>query len=143
MPTQRPSKGARKIPHGAKETAAPATDQAHKGGQNICVPTEVRTKTTCEVTKNERVDLRGDVETCRREGLCVTGDESKGAGSEAEPRNRGKPQGRQKKEGGDRGRGGGDTTWGGPAEPEGCLETSKGVVQGCGQPCAAARSSYA
>ena len=93
--------------------------------------------------KNKRVDLRGDVDTRRQEGLCATGDESEGEDLEAEPRNLGKPQGRQKKEGGDRGRGGGDATWGGPAEPKGGLETSKGVVQGCGQPCAAARLSYA
>ena len=104
---------------------------------------EGRTKATREGTKSERVDLRGNVETRRQEGLRATGDESADEDSEAEPINRGKPQGRQKKEGGYRRRGGGDATWGGHAEPKGGLETSKGVVQGCSQPCVAARLRYA
>ena len=58
------------------ETAAPATDQAHEGGRNLCGPTEGRTKATREGTQNERVDLRGDMETRRREGLRAKGDES-------------------------------------------------------------------
>ena len=86
----------------------------------------------CVGTDNKRVDPRGDMETCRREGLQLTGDESEGEDSEDEPRNRGKPQGRQKEEGGDRRRGGGDATWGGPAKLEGGLETFKGVVPGYG-----------
>ena len=49
----------------------------------------------------------------------------------------------RKKEGRDSGRGGVDVTRGGPAKPEGGLKTTKMVVQGCGQPCAAARSRYA
>ena len=76
------------------ETAAPATDQAHEGGRDLCGPTEVRTKATCEGTQNKRVDFRGNVKTPRRESLCATGDKSVGEDLEADPRNRGKTQGR-------------------------------------------------
>ena len=44
-----------------KEAAAPATDQAHDGERDLCGPTEVRTKATCEGTQNKRVDFRGNV----------------------------------------------------------------------------------
>ena len=85
--------------------------------------------------------FRGNVETCRREGIRMTGGKGAGEDSEAEPINRGKPQGRQKKEGRDSRSGGGDFTWGGPAKSAGGMEMTERVVQVCGQPCAAARSS--
>ena len=89
------------------------------------------------------MDFRGHMETRQREGLRATGDEGAGKYSEADPINLGKHKGRQKKEGRDSGKGGGDSIWGGPAKSAGGLEKSERVVQGCGQMCAAARSSVA
>ena len=83
------------------------------------------------------------METRRRESLCAKGDGSASEDLEARPRHKGEPQGVQKTEGGDCGIGGGYTAGGGPAESKGGMEKAQGMVQGCGQPCAAARSIYA
>ena len=73
----------------------------------------------------------------------MKGDGSSRKDLEAGPRHKGEPPGRQKTEGEDRGRGGRDSDGVGPAECKEGTEKDQGMVQGCGQPCTAAHSSYA
>ena len=83
------------------------------------------------------------MEARRQESLRAKGGGSSGEDSETGPRHKGEPLGGQKTESGDRGIGGGDAAGVGPAKRKGGMEKAQGMVQGCGQPCTAARSSYA
>ena len=79
------------------------------------------------------MDIRGHVETRRRESLRVTKEKEPDTDLEAEPRNSGKPKrGHEKKSRGSGSRGG-IATWGVPANATGSVAAAKGVVQGCGR----------
>ena len=132
MPTQRPQEGTRQIPHRAQEAIPPTTVRTHTGGRDIRGPTEGRAEATYKGEGEERMDFGGHVETRRRESLRATEDKGPVEDSEAEPSNCGKPQRGQEEESRDRGRGGGSTTWGGPTNATGGMETTQSLVQGCG-----------
>ena len=69
LPVKRLPDGTQEIPRGAEEVATEVADETNTVGRSICGPTEGRPESEGARGETERVDIGGDVETCRRESL--------------------------------------------------------------------------
>ena len=121
------------IPRGAEKMAGGAAGSAIKGGRALCGSTESRTKDSAEGGATKRLDLGGDVATCRRESRLAPGSNDRtggatdlGATDPTEPGG-----GSEAEDGGGGGGGGGIDEGGSTPHPRGVAPPS-GVVQGDG-----------
>ena len=132
LPANHLPDGAQAVPRVTQEVTSEAAEGANEGGRRIHGPEEGRPESEGARGETERVDIGGDVDTCRRESLCALGPgERAGINKTTGTRHQGELGGRSetaRRRGGGRGGGAG---WGGPTPHQGGLEQNTWAVHSC------------